>query len=57
MQWKSMATINILQNILFCVQQNKETHKGLEQPECEWWQDFIFEWTITLKYSDHVKNK
>jgi len=31
---KSMDTINslnnILQNILFCVQQTKETHKGLE---------------------------
>jgi len=26
---------NILQNILFCVQQKKETHKGLEQNEGE----------------------
>jgi len=32
--WKSMAncqlsSYNILQNIIFCVQQNKETHAGL----------------------------
>ncbi len=35
-----MATVNclvtdILQNILFCVQQKKETHTGLEQLEGE----------------------
>ncbi len=35
-----MATVNsldtnILQNILFCVQQNKEYHTGLEQVEAE----------------------
>ncbi len=35
--WKSMATgnclvtINILQNIFFCVQMLKETHRGLDQ--------------------------
>ncbi len=39
-QWKSMATFNclfanILQNILFCVQQKKETRRGLEQPKGE----------------------
>jgi len=27
--------INILQNVYFCVQQKKETHKGLEQHEGE----------------------
>ncbi len=35
-----MATGNflvttILQNILFCVQQKKESHAGLEQLDCE----------------------
>ncbi len=35
MLWKSVGTINCLvtpipQNIFFCVQQNKETHTGLE---------------------------
>jgi len=38
--WKSMATVNclvtnILQNIFFCVQQNKETHTGLLKLEGE----------------------
>ncbi len=38
--WKSMATSNclvnnILQNILFCVQQNKGIHAGLEQQKDE----------------------
>ncbi len=38
--WKSTATINclvtnILQNVLFCVQQTKEAHTGLEQVEVE----------------------
>ncbi len=34
-QWKSMATSYILQNIFFCVQQKKVSHKGLEQHEDE----------------------
>jgi len=38
--WKSMGSINclvpnILQTILFCVQQNKEIHTGLKQLEGE----------------------
>ncbi len=38
--WKSMATsnclfTNILKNTLFCVQQKKETHTGLEELESE----------------------
>ncbi len=57
MLWKSMATINILQNIVFCVQQNKDTPKGLEQPRVRWWQGCNFWVNITLKYSDHVKEK
>jgi len=31
--WTSTAGINILQYIFFCVQQNSETHTGLEQFE------------------------
>ncbi len=45
MLWKSMATINILQNIFFCVQQNKDTPKGLEQPRVGDDKVVIFEWT------------
>ncbi len=42
-----MATVNcmvnnILQNIIFCVQQKKETHTGLEQLEGEYVTAFLF---------------
>ncbi len=38
--WKSMAAVNsvvtsILLNMIFCVQQKKETHTGLDQHEGE----------------------
>jgi len=36
--WKSMGCClltNILQNVIFCVQKNKETHTGWEQLEGE----------------------
>ncbi len=33
------------QNIFFCIQQKKEIHTGLEQPDM-----FIFGWTILLQY-------
>ncbi len=38
---------NILQNILFCVQQKKETNTGLKQPEGEWMTILIFVLLIT----------
>ncbi len=40
---------NIPQNILFYVQQKKETHIGLEQLEGEYNTIFIFGWIIPLK--------
>jgi len=41
---------DILQNILFCVQQKKGIHAGLEQLESEYDTIFIFGWTIPLRY-------
>ncbi len=34
-QASNCLAISIPQNILFCVQQKKETHTGLDQMECE----------------------
>ncbi len=49
--WKSMATVsclvtNILQNIFFCVQQQKQTHTGLR--ESKWWHNLNF-------FGDHAQ--
>ncbi len=58
--WKSVATVNclvttILQNNLFCVQQKKDTHTGLEQVRVsKWWQKFHFGWSIPLKFNLQV---
>ncbi len=45
--YQQLLVTNILQNIFFCVQQNKEIHTGLEQHEGEYMM------TITLKTKMH----
>ncbi len=46
--WKRLCLVtNIIQNIIFCVQQKKEIHTGLEQLKGDEG-TFIFGWTIPL---------